>query len=139
MAHDTTRDVRAGVNKYGSVTLGLQYACGGWMCMVSERIFGKTGAPAREITDITKARPGDILIKMNSAGTAMTHVCIFLGYAPAYTAYGVNVKPSIHTCDGNMNGEVYWDKCDGSFSGTILQGGLSDIGTRIHILTRYPD
>lgn len=133
MSYDTTRDVRAAVNKYGSVTLGLQYACGGWMAMVSERIFGKTGAPAREITDVTKARPGDIVVKMNAAGTSITHVSIFLSYTPGYTAYGVNVKPELITCDGNISGAVQWSHTN------TLSGGLGDIGTRIHILTRYPN
>ena len=140
--YDNTRDVRAATNKFGAIN--LQYACGGWMAMVSERIFGKTGAPAREITDITKARPGDLVIKMNSAGNAMSHVGIFLQYTPANVT-GPNgttsSKPKIWTCDGNLNGNlsstavgtVIWDYPN------TLNGGLNDIGTRIHILTRYPD
>ena len=69
------RDVSAAMYQFAGFS--LQYACGGWMCMVSERIFGKTGAPAREITDITKARPGDIVVKMRENGT-VAHVAIFL-------------------------------------------------------------
>jgi len=134
--YDNTRDVRAATNKFGSIN--LQYACGGWMAMVSERIFGKTGAPAREITDITKARPGDIVICMNATGNAMSHVGIFQSYKPGYTAYGVTNQPEIITCDGNLNsstgaGTVTW------YHPNILRGGLSDIGVRYHILTRYPN
>lgn len=136
-ATDKTRDVSAAVSKYGAVN--MKYGCGGWMCMVSERIFGKTGAPAREITDITKARPGDIVVKMSNDGWSVAHVSIFLEYKPAYTAYGVNVKPEIITCDGNMNyqttgtGTVDWHYPN------TLHGGPSDIGTKIHIFTRYPN
>lgn len=133
MSYDTARDVRAAVNKFSTTTLGLQYACGGWMAMVSERIFGKTGTPAREIADVTKARPGDIVITMNAANTDIDHVSIFLEYAAGYTAYGVNVKPELITCDGNTNGKVSWSHPN------ILNNGLNDIGTTYHILTRYPE
>lgn len=72
------------------------------MAMVSERIFGKTCAPAREITDITKARPGDIVVEMNSAGNTPAHVAIFLGYKPVrilhYGEYTINERPAILTC-----------------------------------------
>lgn len=130
--YDNTRDVRAATNKFGAVN--LQYACGGWMAMVSERIFGKTGAPAREITDVTKARPGDIVIFMNDTGNAMAHVSIFIEYKPAHTTqYGTNVKAKIYTCDGNVSGKVDWTHPN------TLYNGLSDIGTKVHILTRYPE
>lgn len=131
---DKVSDARSLIGTWADTT----YACGGWATMVSNRIFGMTGAPTREVTDVTKARPGDIVIEFGSDGRA-SHISIFLRYEPAHTAYGINIKPAIHTCDGNSNGEVYWDKCDGSCSGKILHGGLSDFGTRIRIFTRYPD
>lgn len=137
--YDKTRDVSVAVSKFGPIN--LNYACGGWMAMVSERIFGKTGAPAREITDITKARPGDIVIRMNSSGTSVGHVGIFLQYVPANTPRPDGVtssRPTIVTCDGNMgsstgNGTVDW------YYPNNLSNGLSDFGTRYHILTRYPN
>lgn len=127
---DSTRDVSKAVSQFGATS--HQYACGGWMCMVSERIFGKTGAPAREVTDITKARPGDVVVKMSRNG-GIAHVNIFLSYEPAYTQYGINNMATIYTCDGNISGEVSWNHPN------TLYNGLDDIGTRIHILTRYPD
>lgn len=133
-ANSGVRDVSVAVSKYGA--LNTQYACGGWMAMVSERIFGKTGAPAREITDITKARPGDIVIKMSADGYNIAHACIFLQYTPANVTDPTGCtssKPQIFTCDGNVGGKVSWLKP------TTLQGGLSDIGTKVHILTRYPN
>lgn len=131
---DKVSDARSLIGTWANTT----YACGGWATMVSNRIFGMTGAPTREVTDVTKAHPGDIVIEFGSDGRA-SHVSIFLRYESAHTAYGINIKPAIHTCDGNSNGEVYWDKCDGSCSGKILHGGLSDFGTHIRIFTRYPD
>jgi len=129
-SYETNRDVRAAVSKYGAIS--LTHACGGFMAMVSERIFGKTGAPAREITNITKARPGDIVVKMDDSGN-MYHVSIFLSYIPAYTQYGINNKAEILTCDGNIGGQISWNKPN------TLHNGLNDIGTAYHILTRYPN
>lgn len=143
-SNDMTRDVNVAINQnyltrnaYTGATgrNDLKHACGGWACMVSERIFGKTGAPAREITNITNARPGDIVLKMDTDGY-ITHVAIFLQYTPANVAGPTGTtssKPKIWTCDGNIGGQVDWLKP------TTLQGGLSDIGTRVHILTRYPN
>lgn len=129
-------DVAAGIHEfYGGID--LKYACGGWAAMVSDRIFGKTGAPCREVTDITKARPGDIVVKMSSDGWSIAHVNIFLSYEPGYMFYGTldsfYIKPKILTCDGNVNGEVDWNHPN------TLYNDLEDIGTRIHILTRYSD
>lgn len=136
--NDSTRDVSKAVSKFGSTS--HQYACGGWMCMVSERIFGKTGAPAREVTDITKARPGDIVVCMNSKGNGISHVGIFLQYVPANTPFPDGVtyaKPGFVTCDGNLNsssgGTVTWSHPN------YMRGGFSDLGTAYHILTRYPN
>lgn len=134
-ATDQNYDVSAAVSKYGAVN--MNYACGGFMCMVSERIFGKTGAPAREITDVTKARPGDIVIKMSNDGWSIAHVCIFQKYEPAYTDRGFTYKARILTCDGNVGGQVDW------MGPTRLDDDLSDLrntyGQKIYIFTRYPD
>ena len=143
-ANSGARDVSIGVGKFGAIS--YKYACGGWMCMVSERIFGKTGAPTREVTDITKARPGDIVVIMSNDGWSVAHVCIFLGYEPArdeqYGDYTLHREPSLYTCDGNMGGEVFWDEIDG-IGLRQLNEDLSDLrnsyGQKIHILTRYPD
>lgn len=145
-AGDETRDAAVAISKIGSAqnqytgatgSIDLKYACGGWMAMVSERIFGKTGAPAREVTDITKARPGDIVVKTTGTGY-ISHVGIFLSYKPSYTAYGVTNQPEIITCDGNMNSFVGAGTVDWCYPNT-MHGGLSDLGSSIHILTRYPD
>lgn len=140
---DKTRDVAVAISNIGSAqnqytgatgSIDLRYACGGWTAMVSERIFGKTGAPAREITDVTKARPGDIVVKITNGH--VSHVGIFLSYEPGYTQYGITNLPRVITCDGNMNahstgtGTVSW------YMPNSVRNGL---GSDIHILTRYPD
>lgn len=129
---DPGRDVSDGIRKYGAVD--LKYCCGGWAAMVSERIFGKTGAPCREVTDLSKVRPGDIVVSVTDG--RVNHVSIALYYTPARTIFGVNESAEIHTCDGNMSpnsngtgGTVSWD----------LGRPLSNNRTTYHVLTRYPE
>ena len=138
-AGDSTNDVGAGVGKYGRAS--LKYACGGWAAMLSDRIFGRTGAPCREVTDPTKVRPGDILVTMSSNGT-IYHVGIILQYVPAGVWANGGMTPNndrFVTCDGNDGaragqvGKVYWGM------ESFLGNGFGDIGTGYHILTRYPE
>lgn len=133
-AGDSTNDVGAGVGKYGRAS--LKYGCGGWAAMVSDRIFGRTGAPCREVTDLAKARPGDILVTMSSNGT-IYHVGIILQYVPAGTRTPTSGAWSLDrfvTCDGNDGaragqvGKVYWG-----------MNSCLYIGNEYHILTRYPE
>ena len=136
---DKLSDARSLIGTWANTT----YACGGWATMVSNRIFGMTGAPTREVTDITKARPGDIVIKMYADGSGVGHVGIFLQYVPANTPWpdgSISPKPGFVTCDGNLGGvnnrpggTVTW------YMPNTLYNGLDDIGTRIRIYTRYPD
>ena len=109
--------------------------------MVSDRIFGRTGAPCREVTDPTKVRPGDILVTMSSNGT-IYHVGIILQYVPAGVWVNQSMNPNndrFVTCDGNNGaragqvGKVYWGMK------TTLYNGMADLGTRLHVLTRYPN
>lgn len=137
---DSTNDVGAGI-KYGTGSVSLKYACGGWAAMVSDRIFGRTGAPCREVTDPAKARPGDILVTMSSNGT-IYHVGIILQYVPAGVWANGSMAPNndrFVTCDGNngaragLVGKVRWGM------ESRLGNGFGDIGTGYHILTRYPN
>lgn len=138
-AGDSTNDVGAGIGKYGRAS--LKYACGGWAAMVSDRIFGRTGAPCREVTDPAKARPGDILITIGSNG-AIYHVGIVLQYVPAGVWANGGMSPDtdkIITCDGNDGarsgqvGKVIWNLPN------RLPNSTNGIKTTFHILTRYPN
>lgn len=129
---DPGRDVSDGIRKFGAVD--LKYACGGWAAMVSERIFGKNGAPCREITDFSKVRPGDIVLRITDGH--LSHVGIALSYTPAYTEYGTNISARIYTCDGNLGGT------NGKIGGTVTwnyPNTLSSNRTTFRVLTRYPD
>jgi hypothetical protein len=104
--------------------------------MVSDRIFGRTGAPCREVTDFSKTRPGDILVKINPNGT-VSHVGIVLQYVPAGMPLpngGVGSQDKFITCDGNL-GALYGEV------GKVTWGLPNTVFTNsnYHVLTRYPN
>ncbi|MBD5160690.1 MAG: S-layer homology domain-containing protein [Oscillibacter sp.] len=116
-AGNSSRDVIAVIPSINTV-----YACGGWAAMVSDRIFGQTGAPAREVTDGSKVRAGDIVVSYNSKGQ-IAHAAIASGNA-AYngTFWGFT------TCEGNFGGGlVQWNT------------GSIGLGTTVRAYTRYPE
>ena len=107
-------------------------------------LVGKTGAQCREVTDFSKTRPGDIVLSFTDG--KLSHVGILIEYHPAYTIQPNPDYPPLHfhpefvTCDGNLGGTngkpggtVTWDLIHG------LSDDFSEIGTRYHIFTRYPD
>lgn len=106
--------------------ISLQYACGGFAAMVTERIWGKSGFPFREVTDAAGIRPGDIIIDLAPDGT-VRHVAV--ARAAAVRTDGGQYEIAI--CDGNRNAAVYWDR----------SCSLTDIGpgTAARVFTRYPD
>ena len=129
-ATSKARDVVTCTNKVGAAD--MTYACGGWAAMVSETIFGQSGAPAREVYSIKDARPGDLLYKIQNGRLA--HVAIVTSV----------VKNSddgtwrFSSCDGNINGKVSWTWNNeygfGSNGLTNLSGSIT-----YRIFTRYPD
>ncbi len=142
-AGDSTNDVGKGI-KYGHVS--LKYGCGGWAAMVSDRIFGQTGAPCREVTDPAKVRPSDILVRMNPDG-GIWHVGIILQYVPAgvWTDNGMSAyNDQFITCDGNLGarsgevGTVTW-YLPNSLYDSASGYGSGILGDNWHVLTRYPD
>ena len=132
----SNHDVRKLLNSIGGTNFSLKYACGGWMCMVSERIFGETGAPAREVTDVNKVRPGDITVSYGKDGK-IYHVGIVetVGRNPYQ-----NNELRYATCDGNSGpsnaGYVSWANRNSDPWGTI--GKLPSGGTT-RVFTRYPN
>ena len=112
--------------------VSLGDGCGGWMCMISEYLFGKTGAPCRRVTDPSKVRVGDIVVYLHENGIPRHYAIVSIGATYSYNkVYNVG---SYHfgTCDGNVvikgTGYVNWSETAGS--------SLSDT---CHVYTRYPD
>ncbi|MBD5160768.1 MAG: S-layer homology domain-containing protein [Oscillibacter sp.] len=130
-AGNNSTDVKAVTNKFktsNNKITSTQYACGGWAAMVSDRIFGQTGAPAREVTDPSKVRAGDILISLNGKGQ-LTHVSI-----ASENAHNLSGSYVFTTCDGNSSGGyVYWNTNSYSTIGTITSNIV------VKAFTRYPE
>lgn len=132
-------DIQDLTNQVHSV-LNLQRACGGWMAMVSDRIFGRNGAPAREVTDLAQVRPGDCVFYFNENGKCR-HVAI-VAYTDGrreYTDfYGVKTTPwIIDTCDGNYNDQVKWPLYEEYSNGPYMFD--EELGVKYRIFTRYPN
>lgn len=129
------RDVSNIINEVNGNT-DLKRACGGWACMVSERIFGKTGAPGREVTNINNIRPGDIVIKFSNTGT-LVHVSIVTSTEMSTNNYGSVAR--VYTCDGNINtGYVLWDTVR-FIGGLGIGNNPGNSTTSYRVFTRYPN
>ena len=128
----SNHDVKKLMNSIGASRLDLKYACGGWMCMVSERIFGETGAPAREVTDVSKLRPGDIIVSYNKDGS-IYHVGIV---ERVERNPDQNNEWRYSKCDGNANGCVSWSKMKQPPAGEL---GTMRSGITARAFTRYPE
>lgn len=119
-AGNSSTDVKAALNKYkntsGSNGLNTVTACGGWAAMVSDRIFGQSGFPAREVTDASKVRAGDIIIALNANGQ-IVHVGI-----ASCDAREISGAYRFTTCNGNDNssgvGQVSWDSGNTTLTAT---------------------
>ena len=122
-------DFKACMTQNNYSLLNLTYGCGGWACMVSNTIFGNTGFPARQVTDITKVRPGDIVITLkNGKPGHVSIVCKTGTYMD---------EPAFTTCDGNISGlgnqynAVSWPTQYSTMTRTMSSNRL--------IFTRYPE
>ena len=114
----------------GTVTTSLQYGCGGYACMVTERIFGKTGFPFREVYRTEDCRPGDIIITINDKGW-LTHVGVVMSMPISGVNAGGYAYCTFDRMDGNLIGSdgigrITWQYGDG-------------VGGNTHVFTRYPE
>ena len=132
-ATSKTRDVVTNNNKICGGKTNLTYACGGWMAMVSETIFGQNGAPCREVYSWKDARPGDMVYEIDPANNTVKHVRIVT------SVQNVNGKWQAAICDGNNGGEVYWEwdaECGLGYYGMTNKPPCT---TQYRIFTRYPE
>ncbi len=111
--------------------------CGGWASMVSDTVFGTSGAPGREVTDTNEIRPGDLVICLNNKGETL-HACVVTKVE--MTTNRITNKPVtlVHTCDGNVNGGyVQWDIARPIIG--LGVGNNTGYTTCYRVVTRYPD
>ena len=128
-------DVPQLMRSIGEANFSLKYACGGWMCMVSDRIFGLKGFPAREVTAIEDVRPGDISVSFDK-NNRVYHVGIVL-----YLEETLDGGYHFGSCDGNSASTVTWSYPVSSAiaaKGTDLNTPSPYTGCYTRIFTRYP-
>ena len=106
--------------------VSLYTACGGWACMVSNTIFGVSGAPAREIYSIEDLRPGDILVRYRNG--VPSHIAI-IARVGIYCG-----QPAYVTCDGNISGAVNWPTPYSTMNRSLSGSN----GYSVRLFTRYP-
>lgn len=129
----SSHDIKKLMTATGCNNLDLKYGCGGFMCMVSERIFGTTGAPAREVTNVSDLRPGDIIIQYNKNGEC-SHVGI-VEFIEQNPDQGNEWRYAM--CDGGATHPIQWS----SDIGQHAQGRLGALysGASNRAFTRYPN
>ncbi len=108
------------------------YACGGYASMVSSLVFGNDANPARQVTDLSQIRPGDILFLIRNDNGNLWHVMVALE--------SPNDMNAFHCTDGNNGGQVYWPDPQSPYSRENLDCfGTEGKTYRIEAWTRYPE
>lgn len=125
IAQVTKNYIRA-ANQHGSSTvLSTTAGCGGWAAFVADEIFGQTGVTWKKTT-IANARPGDLLIDLNSANQ-LTHIGIYVGESTD----GFPKTMEVYSTDSATNSsgvyKIYWANNSSPSTGLI------------DVWTAYPD
>ena len=108
------------------------YACGGYASMVSSLIYGDTANPARQVEDLSRIRPGDIIFFVRNDTGKLWHVLIALE--------SPNEMNAFHCTDGNNGQTVYWPDPQRPYSRENLDCfGTEGKTYRVEAWTRYPE
>lgn len=83
-----------------------QYACGGYAAMISDYLFGKTNNPMYRVYDLTKIRPGDIIVSLYNGEPH--HVMVAASSSLNYDFPYLTVNDAVWVTDGNNNDMVNW-------------------------------
>lgn len=103
------------------------YACGGFAAMISDYVFGKSANDTRRVTDMTKIRPGDIIVILNTGNNekSVNHVVIATSHADA--------SGNVYCAGGNESSIINWPTQWDSASNEKWSTGSWIV------YTRYPD
>lgn len=117
-----------------------KYGCGGFAAMVSDLIFTEN-AECREVTDFSKVRPGDIIVRVDSSTGDPMHIMIAVGnsYIEEGTTNGVPFEVwAVDIADGNHNRRVIWNEDNHNYTGLYSPDSPSSSGFIYYVYTRYP-
>ena len=131
---NTTGDVYKAIGRRTSVRNG----CGAWAALVSDYIFGQTGAPMRKI-DFKSARPGDILVTLEPNGDVYHVLAIISNAHHDDDIEGWGVKTTDAGRPPNASISAYtigWDDDTGGYGGIVYDDGYG--ASTKEVWTRYP-
>ena len=108
--------------------LSMTSGSGGYAAMLSDRVFGRYGFPARKLDDITKMRAGDLVITLDSG--KIVRVSTYSG-----------VKGDMMTLEGRMEtGFAMFYLKDGGTAGSMVITPEDEFpGRTYEVWTRYPE
>ena len=111
----------------GKHSTSTSWGCGGFAAMVSDLVFGYDN-PARQLTDISEIRPGDIIVDLTNGITR--HVMIAMS-----GMFGED-NDMCHVADGNNGNQIHWAFANNDEYNNI--NWIHSDSTWV-VYTRYPD
>ena len=108
--------------------LSMTSGSGGYAALLSDRVFGRFGFPARKLDDISKMRAGDIVITLDNG--KIVRVSTYSG-----------TKGDMMTLEGRMEtGYGMFYLMDGGTAGSMVITPDDEFpGRTYEVWTRYPD
>lgn len=130
-AGNSSAEVQAVVWSYDDANgkkLSMTTGSGGYAALLSDRVFGRYGFPARKLDDITKMRAGDIVITLDRG--KIVRVSTYSG-----------TKGDMMTLEGRMEtGYGMFYLKDGGTAGNMVITPEDEFpGRTYEVWTRYPD
>lgn len=132
---NTTGDIYKAIGRRTSV----RHGCGAWAALVSDYIFGQTGAPMRKV-DFKSARPGDILVTLEPNGDVHHVLAIITNAYHDDDIEGWGVKTTDASRPPNADISAYtigWNDDTGGYGGIVYDDGYG--ASTKEVWTRYPD
>lgn len=122
--------------------LNSNFACGGYAAMISDYIFGRDNNNFHLVSDVSKIRPGDIVIEVDKSTNKIRHAMVAVSTSGgAYTSTEGWTTTStragyVHFTDGNNGGKVCWPT---EYSAPIGYVGNRATNYTWLIYSRYPN
>lgn len=126
--------------------VSLQFGCGGFSALASDRIFGADAYPIRCQNDYSKIRVGDIIVYKNAQTGTTEHLAIVIHVERSQTKVAERsfTVTKFQTADGNVNKNTKTGR-----DGYVVWGGESGGGNKyaiepargliVEVWTRYPE
>lgn len=136
----------------GTVTnLNTSYGCGGFAAIISDYLFGRNNNPVHLVTDMTKIRPGDVILHVDKDANRILHASISVSSAVTrISPEGREYPGCVWTADGNGNqnspgnngqGKIRWPgELEYKYGGPQNQDQVF-VGHNVYwiVWSRYPD